>query len=261
MSSTSILAAFEGPSLDEFFPKAIFFEGTPFEINRVIMVRLIAVVVLALLLVLFAKRAKLVPKRAQAAMEMLLEVPGKMIAESVFGEETAKRYAPFIATIFFTVLFMNITGIIPGLQIAGTSIIGMPLLLAVIAYVAFIFHGIRVQGGLHFFKSQLFPAGIPWPAYFIVTPIEFLSTFIVRPVTLTARLLGNMMAGHLLLALIFLGTHFFFFEMQGSGFIFGGVTVIGGLIFTVFEAFVAVLQAYIFSVLTAVYIQLSISNH
>ena len=111
------------------------------------------------------------------------------------------------------VLFMNLTGVIPFLNIAGTSVIGVPLVLAIVAYIAFIYAGIKKSPG-NFFKNALFPPGVPWPLYIIVTPIEFISTFILRPITLTLRLLMNMVVGHLLLVLFFSATAFFFFTAR-----------------------------------------------
>ena len=102
---------------------------------------------------------------------------------------------------------------------------------------------------------------MPWPLYILLTPIEFLSTFIIRPATLTIRLLANMLAGHLMLALTFFGTHFLFFEAAGA---LKGVAVLtfaGAIGITAFEIFVAGLQAFIFSILTAVYIKTSIETH
>ena len=251
---------FEAPDLEEFFPEAFLFAGTPFEINRIIMVRLIATFVLVLLLFLYSKRAKLVPGRAQSAFEFLLDFSRKSIGEEILGDK-AKDYQAVLTTIFLGIFFMNITGIIPGLQIAGTAIVGMPLIFAVVAYLTFIYAGCKEQGAAHFFKGQLFPPGIPKVMYILMTPIEFLSTFILRPVTLTVRLLANMVSGHLLLAVCFVGTQFLFTQVHGVMAAMGAVTLVGGLIFTLFEAFIAGLQAYIFALLTAVYIQLSISEH
>ncbi len=264
VTTRSIIASesgFHAPSLDEFFPDPIFFAGTPFEINRVILVRLIAVLVLSTLLVVYAKRAKLVPGRAQGAMEMLLDFSKKSIGEELLGAKAAP-YQPLLASIFLGILFMNITGVIPGLQIASTSIIGMPLVYALVAYVGFIVAGIKAQGVGHFFKSQLFPPGVPKPIYFLMTPIELLSTFILRPITLALRLLANMVSGHLVLVLCFVGAHSLYFSMGGaSGIVLGSLTLLGGTLFTVFEIFVACLQAYIFALLTAAYISLSIEEH
>ena len=268
LASTSATTLADGdnswhvPGLEEFFPEPFLFEGTPFEINRLIMVRLIAVVILAIVFGLYARRAKLVPGRAQSGVEMLMEFARKQIGIEILGEEKADRYMPLLATIFFGVLFMNLTGVIPGLQIAGTSIIGMPLVYAVVAYVGFIVAGIKEQGLGHFFKNQLMPPGVPKVLYILMTPIEFLSTFIIRPATLTIRLLANMVAGHLILVLCFVGTNFLYLGMSGlPGIALGSVTLVAGIAFVAFEIFVGALQAYIFALLTSIYISLSIEEH
>ncbi|MDY5588529.1 MAG: F0F1 ATP synthase subunit A [Arcanobacterium sp.] len=255
---------FEAPTLaHEFNPAPFLFAGTPFAMNRILLVRLVAVIILALLLVLYAKRSKLIPGRAQAAMEALLEFSKVSITEEIIGgEEEAKKYQPLLMTIFLGVLFMNLTGVIPGLQIAGTSLIGMPLIYALVAYVAFIAAGIQTHGAGHFFKSQLMPPGVPKALYILMTPLEFLSTFILRPVTLTIRLLANMMAGHFILVLCFVGTHYLYFVMSGlPGGILGSLTLLGGVVFVAFELFIGALQAYIFAMLAAAYISLSVSEH
>jgi len=154
---------------------------------------------------------------------------------------------------------MNITGIIPSLNIAGTSLIGLPIVMAVAAYVTFIFAGVK-KHGMGFFKASLFPAGVPAAFYILVTPIEFLSTFILRPVTLALRLTMNMIAGHLLLVLCFGATQFFLFQASGGFKAFGAGTFLFGFIFTLFEILVAFLQAYVFTLLTTVYIQLALAD-
>jgi F-type H+-transporting ATPase subunit a len=166
---------------------------------------------------------------------------------------------PLLTTIFFTVLGMNITGIIPGLNIAATSVIGLPIVLAVAAYVTFIYAGMK-KHGLGFFKNSLFPSGVPPYLYIMVTPIEFLSTFILRPVTLALRLAMNMIAGHLLLVLCFSATQFFVFYSDGLFALFGLGTFIFGFAFTLFEILVSFLQAYVFTLLTTVYIQLALAD-
>lgn len=254
---------FVPPSLEgEFNPPALLFQGTPFELNRIVLVRMIAAVFLAFVLIWYARRKQLVPNRRLAAVESLLDFSKVQIGEEILGKDRAHRYQPLIMTIFLGTFFMNITGVIPGLQIAGTSLVGMPLIFALFAYFGFIIAGMRERGGLRFFKEQLLPSGLPWPIYIIMTPIEFLSTFILRPVTLTMRLLMNLVAGHLILALCFVGTHYLYFTLSGVlGGVTGTVTFIGGLAFMCFEIFVAALQAYIFAMLTASYISLSISEH
>lgn len=248
---------FHGPTIYEFFPEVIFFEGTWFEINRIILVRFIAVIALVLFFWLGTRKLKIVPGRGQSIVELGMGFAKDSIAVSVLGQKDGKRFLPLITTIFFMVLFMNLTGVIPGLNIAGTSVIGVPLLLAIIAYGAFIYAGVKKNPG-GFFRNSLFPSGVPPMLYLLVTPIEFISTFLVRPVTLTLRLMMNMMVGHLLLVLFFAGTQFFFFTAGGWYSLFGIGTLAFGFVFTLFEVLIAVLQAFIFAILTAVYIQLAL---
>ena len=250
---------FHGPSLSDFFPPGLLFEGTPFELNRIMLIRLLVTAVLLLLFWLGTRKMRMVPGRGQSVLEMGIGFVQKNIIEENLGVKEGKRFAPILFAMFFFILGMNITGIIPGLNIAGSSVIGLPLVLALVSYVAFMYAGIKKHPG-SFFKNALFPPGVPWYLYFIVTPIEFVSTFILRPVTLTLRLLMNMVAGHMLLVLCFAATDFFLFTAGGLYSLFGVGTLAFGFIFTLFELMVAALQAYVFTFLTAVYIQLALAE-
>ncbi|QJC22641.1 F0F1 ATP synthase subunit A [Arcanobacterium buesumense] len=254
---------FVAPGLEhEFNPDPLLFAGTPFAIHRLILVRLIAVFVLLAVMVWYSRHAKLVPSRAQSAVESLLDFSRVQIGEEILGKEHAEKYQAMLATLFLGILFMNLTGVIPGLQIAGTSLIGMPLVYAFFAFVGFVVAGIKTRGFGRFLREQLFPPGVPTPVYVLVAPLEFLSTFVLRPLTLTVRLLSNMVAGHFILVLCFLGTHYLYFQIAGKfGVALGSLTLLAGVIFVVFELFVGALQAYIFAMLAAVYISLSISEH
>lgn len=149
---------------------------------------------------------------------------------------------------------------IPGLNLAGTSLIGLPLLLAAWMYVFYLGAGIRAHGLGGFLKSSLFPPGVPLPVYVLLTPVEFLTVFILRPATLAIRLMANMVAGHLMLALTLSATQFFIIEAAGAFKGFGLLTFVAGIALTLFEVFVAALQAYVFVVLSAVYINLSVES-
>ncbi|MCW2288347.1 F0F1 ATP synthase subunit A [Leucobacter luti] len=250
---------FHPPSLDEFFPEALFFEGTIFEINRIMLIRIIMVIVLLVLFWLGTRRMKVIPTRAQSLTEMALDFVRVSIGEELLGKKDAKRFMPILMTMFFLILAFNITGIIPFMNIAASSVVGFPIVLAIVSYVMFIYAGVKKSPG-KFFKNSLFPAGVPWPLYILVTPIEFFSTFIMRPVTLALRLLMNMLVGHLLLVLFFAATQFFIFDSDGIFKLFGIGTFAFGFAFTLFEILVAVLQAYVFTLLTAVYIQLALAE-
>ncbi|AWB85905.1 F0F1 ATP synthase subunit A [Mycetocola zhujimingii] len=251
--------SFHGPSILEFFPDVVLFEGTGFDINRIMLIRFLAVAVLVVVFWLGTRNMKVVPGKFQNLIEMALDFVRVNIAEDLLGKVDGKRFLPILTTIFFMVAAMNITGIIPFLNIAGTSVIGVPLVLALISYVTFIYAGVRKSPG-KFFKNALFPAGVPWPVYIIVTPIELISTFVIRPVTLTLRLLMNMVVGHLLLVLFFAATQFFVVTLSGWFIGLGAVTFAFGFAFTLFEILVAFLQAYVFTLLTAVYIQLAVAE-
>ncbi|HET6301341.1 MAG TPA: F0F1 ATP synthase subunit A [Microbacterium sp.] len=256
---------FHGPSIEEFFPDAlitfpdIVLFGAPLTINRIHVIQFIATVALVLIFWLGTRRMKVVPGRFQSLVEMGLDFVRINIAHDLLGRKDGDRFLPLLTTIFFMILFMNITGIIPFMNIAGTAIIAVPLTLAVISYVTFIYAGIK-KSPKNFIKNSLFPSGVPWPIYFIVTPIELISTFIVRPVTLTLRLLMNMMVGHLLLVLFFAATQFFLFDLGGWWSALAAGSLAFGFVFTLFEILVAVLQAYVFALLTAVYIQLAVAE-
>jgi len=250
---------FHAPTIGEFFPDALLFEGTWFAITRINLVQMLATVVLILLFVIGTRRMRLIPTRFQSVIEMGLDFVRVNIAHDLLGRKDGNRFLPILTTLFFMILFMNMTGVIPGLNIAGTSVIAVPLLLALVAYVTFIYAGIKKNPGA-FFKNSLMPSGVPWPLYIIIIPLEFLSTFIIRPITLTLRLLMNMMVGHLMLVLFFAATQFFIFSLGGLWTALGAGTLAFGFVFTLFELFVAFLQAYVFAILTAVYIQLAVAE-
>jgi len=218
--------------------------------------------VVAVLLLLFwlgTRRMKVVPGRGQGVLEFAYTFVRDQIVYGALGEKDGKRYLPLLVSMFFFIVGMNITGIIPGLNLGGSARAGLPIVLAIVAYVAFLYAGIKKHPGA-FFKNSLFPPNVPWYLYLLVTPIEFLSTFILRPITLFIRLLMNLVAGHILLVLCFSATQFFFFSAGGFYSLFGVGTLAFGFVFTLFELLVAILQAYVFTYLTAVYIQLALAE-
>ena len=249
---------FHGPSISEFFPDVLFeIAGVP--VTRIHLIQFLATAAIVLIFALGTRRMQVVPGRFQSLVEMGLDFVRVNIAEDLLGKKDGQRFLPILTTMFFMILFFNITGIIPFLNIAGSSIVAVPLLLAVISYVTFIYAGIK-KSPKNFFKNSLFPSGVPPFLYIIVTPLEFISTFIIRPVTLTLRLLMNMIVGHLMLVLFFSATQFFLFTLGGWWSALAAGSFAFGLAFTLFEILVAVLQAYVFTILTAVYIQLAVAE-
>lgn len=226
------------------------------------LIRLLVVVVLVAWFWFATRSLKIVPSRGQAAFEFIFNFVRKGIIYDTLGERIGRKYEPILMTFFFLILGMNLTAIIPPLLLPGTAAIGLPIVLALIAWVMFIYAGIREKGG-KFWKDSLVIPGVPLLLQPLLVPLEFLSTFILRPITLTLRLTMNMIAGHMLLVLCFSATQFFFFTVLTSGNFLGllGVGSLAfGLAFTVLELFVAALQAYVFAILSAIYIQLAVAE-
>lgn len=250
---------FHPPSIGDFFPSALLFEGTPFEFTRINLAQVIATVVLVLVLLIGTRRMTVVPGRFQSVIEMLFGFVREQIAYQVLGKKDGQRFLPILTTLFLGILFMNLTGVIPAINIPGTSVAGVPLMLALVAYVVFIYAGIRKHGGLRFLKNSLVPSGVPGYLIPIVAVVELISTFVARPVSLFLRLLLNMMVGHMMLVLFFAATHFFLLSMNWFSPLAIG-TFAMSFAYTLFEIFIYILQAYVFTILTAVYIQLAVAE-
>jgi len=126
--------------------------------------------------------------------------------------------------------------------------------LALFSWIIFNYVGIKKHGVYQYFKQMMFPPGVPKPVYILLAPIEFISTVIVRPVTLALRLFANMFAGHLLLLVFILGGEYMLHNEVLFLNLMAPLAFGMGIVLTFFEALVQVLQAYIFTLLTALYI-------
>lgn len=208
---------------------------------------------------LIASRAKLVPGRIQSLAEMLIEFVNDSIIKNTLGLREGKKYAPMLVTMFFLILAMNLGGVVPGMNLAGTSVIGLPLLLALWTFGTYVFFGVKKHGFLGYLKHETMPPGVPKPIYLLLVPIEFLQVVLIRWGSLTIRLLANMVAGHIMLV-VFIGL-FQALLLSGTWLLivspFAGALAIG---IYGFEIFVAALQAFIFTMLSAVYIQMATAD-
>ncbi|MDR1447454.1 MAG: F0F1 ATP synthase subunit A [Candidatus Ancillula sp.] len=263
--------SFEPPSIDDFLPEPFLFRGTWFELNRLDLIRFILVVFVVVFFYITTKRAHkrtsdgiLLPTKPQSMIEMMLEFV-KQLAYDNLGQDAGKRYYKMVATLFFSIFFLNITGIVPGLNLAASAGIGIPIVFALWVFVAYWREGIHSHGGgikglLVFIKSELFPPGLPPYVYIIYSIIELAQLLIIRPASLAIRLFANMMSGHILLGLCYAATQFFVFYAIPVMKPLGVVTLSFAAFMLIFEAFVAVLQAYIFALLACAYISMSF-NH
>jgi F-type H+-transporting ATPase subunit a len=261
VTSGPILAAeFHPPSTEDFLfdhlvgPWRVL--GVEFGLNYVMILLLIAVISFLLLFYIAFRKPSIVPGKFQSLMEMGIEFVRNQVVMQMIGPEGMK-FLPLLATFFFFIFLGNIQEVIPFIGFPVNSRLAFPLVMALIAWVTYNWVGIRRHGFMGYLKFVMFPPGLPENFFgrFILRPflafLEFFSVIIVRPITLTIRLTANMMAGHFLLTVFFLGSLVLF---TGIPYVVGLVSFGLAILLVGFEIFVAALQAFIFAVLTASYI-------
>lgn len=222
----------------------------------------ICLAIVLLVVLLSARRLTMVPNNKFVNLiEYGYEFIKKDVAEGVIGHGY-KKHTPLLATFFFFILISNFVGLIPGCK-TPTGTISVTWVLALVSFVYFVFWGVKTHGGLGYIKS-LVPSGVPLPMVPIIWVLELIST-VMRLLTLAVRLYGNMFAGHMVIGIfslavsIFIGT-----AIQNAEFILflpavGWLAIL--LAMYALELMVAFLQAYIFTILSAVYISLATSEH
>jgi len=248
------LFALEFPPVDTLVEwQPMFFEGTSFEINKVVLLMWLAVfIVLGMFIAAGRKsRASLVPSGITNVVETGIEFVRNDVVLQTIGPQ-GLGYTPFLVTVFFFVFVLNIFEIIPAIQMPVNARMAIPAFLAILVWVIFNYVGIKNQGLGGYFKSMLFPPGVPKFLLPLVALIEFVSTVLVRPFSLAVRLFANTLAGHILLVTFGILA---FETLKPSLLIVPSLlATIMLILMTGFEVMVAFLQAYIFTILTAVYI-------
>jgi F-type H+-transporting ATPase subunit a len=244
------------PSVEEFdFPGL---GGQPY-ISKITVLLWFGVAVVILFFLVAYRRPRIVPTRMQWVAESVYSF-ARDGARDMMGAENGQRFAPYLACLFCFVLVTNVWGIIPFVQISPNSHIAFPAFLAVMSWLTFLYLGVRKHGFLGYLKMISVPPGTPWYMLGLVAPIEFFSTALVRPVTLSVRLFANMFAGHLILAVFTIGG----FALLGSSVVFlRPVSLLAWLlaiILTLFEFVIAALQAYVFLLLTTFYFSESLAD-
>ncbi len=245
------LFALEFPPIGHLFDwPSMLFEGTVFAVNKTVLIYVASVIVTMVIFGLAGRqRASLVPAGVQHVAESGVNFIEESVVMQTIGPD-GKKFVPFLTTMFFFILFSNITEVIPFIQFPANGRMAVPITLAVLVWVIYNTVGVRHQGFFGYLKNSLFPPGVPWLLYVIVTPIEFVSTFVVRPFSLAIRLWANMVAGHLLLVTfaILSATLWDFYALPAA------LPFLMLIFMTAFEILVSLLQAFIFTILTAVYI-------
>jgi F-type H+-transporting ATPase subunit a len=244
-----------------------------FSINRAVLYLFIAAVLTIFTMVFIANRMHSKPNRVQTAVEVLFGLMRDNITRGNMEDSMAAKWFPYVGALFLFIWYCNLIGYLPlptnseqkfnlfGAKIpsfalyAATANVSVPLILALITFVAFNWEGIRAHGPIGYLKS-LIPAGVSGPILFLIAPLEIISTF-MRLISLTVRLFANILAGHMIILFMAGGLA----VILGASWL-GWFTLPFGVLIYLFElGLVATLQAFIFATLSAIYLGGAVSHH
>ena len=252
---------FKAPSTEDFNIPPIF-EGVPVLewIDKPVIQLVFSVVLVLGFFALATRSPALLPGKVQFAAEKFHGIVRDSIARDNIGPEF-RKYVPYLVALFSFLLVNNLFGIIPLIQFPTMSHPGMAYALAGLSWLVYNIIGFRKQGFMGYVRLQTWPPGVPAAVRIILTPIEFLSNILLRPITLSFRLFGNMFAGHLVLLLFIFGAEYMLTIADSLLLnILSPFAAVMAIVFTGFEAFIQLIQAYIFTILTASYIGASLAD-
>ena len=251
---------FEAPGTEDFFWPVIGGDSS-WAITRPALVMAVSVALLAWFFVTVAGRLTIVPSKRQWMAEQAYGFVRNSIARDVIGAKDFKQFVPLLFTLFTLILFNNVMGVMPFIQFPTYSRIAFPIVLTLVVYVVYHTVAIRRKHGVIGYLKSLVPPGLPLWLRPIMFFLEVLTYFIIRPLTLALRLFGNMLAGHLMLLVFILGGEYLL--IHGSSIFIQLSGILGlafGVVMTFFELLVQFLQAFIFTLLTALYISDAVSE-
>ena len=252
---SALLAAsngYEAPNTGIFW-QPLFGSGQ-WAVTRASVVAVLSVILISWWLLASTRRMAVVPKPAQFFTEQVYGFVRNSIGRDIIGSRDFLPYVPFLFTLFVFILVNNLFGIIPPIQFATLSRIGFPIALTLVVYVVYHTVAIRRMGLAGYFKHMV-PPGVPGWVLGVLFPLELLTYFFTRPVTLALRIFGNMFAGHILLVLFITGGEYFLIQSGKLTFIPLGIfSYVFAFVMTIFEGLIEFLQTYIFVLLTALYI-------
>ena len=246
-----MILGLEFPPISHVVEWPTLFGSGPFAVNKVVILMWVSAALAFAVMFIGGRQRALVPTGMQNVAESALEFVEDGIVLQTIGVDGLK-FTPFLLTLFTFILTCNIWGLIPGVQMPVNARIALPMFMALLVYVIYHAVGVISQGPINYMKSIMFMPGVPKVMYILLTPIELVTKFISQPLSMAVRLFANMLAGHLLLVS---------FAVITAAVASVGPTLVifpfsfGLLVFlSTFEILVAFLQAYIFTILAAVYI-------
>lgn len=231
-----------------------------FALTRPSVLMILSTVVICIAAVVWSRNLKVVPSKGQWMWEATYGFVRNAVAKDIMGEKIFKPYLPLLFAIFLVVLLNNLFGVIPPISYPSTSRFAFPVALTLIVFVLYLYLGMRRKGFGGYFTGMV-PAGLPGWLIIPLFVLELLTYFFTRPVTLALRLFGNMFAGHIILMLMALGAEYMLLHGGPALKVMSIGPMAMAIIMTFFEILVQFLQAYIFTLLTALYISDSLSEH
>jgi F-type H+-transporting ATPase subunit a len=241
---------YTAPGVEEFW-QPIIGDGA-WAITRPISLVVVSCGLIIWFLLATTRKKAMVPSRGQMATEAVYGMVRNGIAKDLIGSKEFLRFVPLLFSLFMIILVNNFFGVIPPFSYPTFSRIGFPIALSLIVWVVFHAVGMKKHGFFGYWKS-LVPSGLPKGMILPIFFLELITDLFTRPVTLALRLFGNMFAGHILIVLFITGG-WYMLTSGGILVIAGGVTWVFAVVMTLFEILVEFLQAYVFTLLSALYI-------
>jgi F-type H+-transporting ATPase subunit a len=252
-ADVTYLADFNKPGPSDFEFPTLFGNSQLFTKSSFLLV-IAAVVVLAYFLI-GTRKLRLVPSKGQFVLESSYNFVRDSIGKDIIGTRDFLRWVPLLVSLFFFILVNNLFGMFPIFQFPSFSRVGFAYGLAALIWVIYNAIGIGKHGFFGYLKHITVPPGVTGPVLVLVIPLEFLSTVIVRPITLSLRLFANMFAGHLLIILFATGAEYLLIDAAGVvNHIAGVLSFVLGVAVGFLELLVEFLQAFVFTLLAATYI-------
>ncbi len=250
---------YQAPTIDDMHLPAIFEIGS-FAFGKQMLLVMLSVVIVAGFFMYAARKRAMVPSRTQFIGEMGYGMARNSLGKEIIGAHAYKPFVPLLFTAFFFILVNNLYGSIPLIQLPTMSYVGSAYALAIIAYVTWVGVGIKRKGLGTFFKDMTMPSGVPPVIYVILIPIEFMSNMLIRPATHALRLFATMFGGHLAIMVAASLTQYLIMEAGG----FAALASVGSGVLGIFlfflELMIQCIQAYVFTLRLAVYLQGSVSE-
>jgi F-type H+-transporting ATPase subunit a len=246
-----MILSIEFPPVSHAIEWRILFGGDTFGVNKVVLLMWLSVALIFLFFFVASRRMELIPAGVQNVAESAVDFIRNGIILQTMGED-GLYWTPFLLTMFSFIFVGNIWEVIPGVQMPVNARIALPMFMALLVYVLYHFIGIKQQGLVGYLKSSLIQPGVPKAILPLLVFFELITLLITKPLSLCVRLFANMFAGHLLLiTFAVISATLFAVQWQIVILPFSGFLLIA---LTGFEVLVAFLQAFIFTILTAVYI-------